>query len=52
MQNFSRDVAIGSSPGGNSDATDIDGKNLPTADPHVEGKLWIDPTGHIVVSAG
>jgi hypothetical protein len=31
---------------------DIDCSALPISDPGVAGKLWIDPTGHLVVSAG
>ena len=30
----------------------LDFSTLPTTDPGVAGKAWIDPTGHIAVSAG
>ena len=30
----------------------LDCSGLPTTDPGVAGRLWIDPTGHVVVSAG
>ncbi len=34
------------------DMTKQDCSALPTADPHILGRLWIDPTAHLVVSAG
>lgn len=36
----------------NNTMTTLNGSNLPTSDPAVEGKLWIAPDGKIVVSAG
>ena len=41
---------VGSS--GHPDPANLDFSNLPTADPHVAGKAFIDENGKVTVSAG
>jgi hypothetical protein len=38
--------------GGYTSLASFDASDLPQADPHAPGKLFIDATGHVAVSAG